>query len=213
MSFLKKHPILLTIIFVLVASILISVVIIFADSSRDRTATVYMSVAPQGAEISFSGEETLTNNSTNRLNPGTYTISASLPGYETESRTFTLGPNGSESIILPLLPTNNDFSAYEKNFDDLYDLRFYSSKNPDNSAVSKFLISYDKKATIESVLPLYRYEPVDYYYVFFKTNEDNCERLFCLEIGAHTDSAYSAALRDIASHGYNPSDYEIIRSR
>ncbi len=212
MESLKKRPALLTILFLILVSTIISLIVIIADSSRDRTAKLYLSVAPQDAEITLDTGTSLENNTANHIKPGSYKITISKDGYDSQVFEISFEPRETKNITTALLPQNNDFSVYETDYDNLYDLRVYSNSNSNNSAVKTFLEAYDKKSTIKDILPLFSNDSTNYYYVFYQTDMSGCKRLYCLEIGTGTDEGYNNALNDIRAHGYNPDDYQIIRT-
>lgn len=203
-SFIKRRYALVLGVAVIV--LLVAVVVV----ANVKSAKLVIQVAPSGATIKIGGRD-YGNETIEGMWPGHYTAMISKDGFESKIVEFDLRSHETTILSEYLLGLEGGLGVYEFSADDLYWLRQYADAN-ENEAVSEFISEHDKRKTIKDVLPLYDIDKGtgNSYYVFYKEGADECQRIYCLEIGANTRSYTGGALQGVRAHGYNPEDYEII---
>lgn len=209
-KYIKQHKI----IAVLLVLILATTIALCVFLNR-KTATVQIKVAPHDAVVLIDQQQYQNNTSVN-FRPGQYTAVISKDGFQDKSIDFTLddGQTLTLSAYLTEVGTDdNGFEYYETNYDDLYFLRDYSNRHPEDNTLTTFLNSFDRAATIKEILPVYYYDvhSSNAYYIFFDEKNSSCSKIYCLEIGASNDEYYNRALQEIINRGYDPDFYQMTR--
>ena len=121
-------------------------------------------------------------------------------------------------------PKSTPISSFAKgdNYDDcyydylkLYALYEYSHNNPDDSSAKEWIEQYEKNQAIKEELPAYLNSETANYYILFRDRKEgyDCKRLFCLEIGYDTSTAFKSALKKIEDIGYDAANFEIIEKQ
>ena len=208
MVWVKQH-ILVTILiaFAVVALIIASVIVL----SPHNNAVLVVSVAPVDAEV-LIGQEAYENGTFRNMAPGHYTVVISKDGFE--GKTVELELKNDEVVYLNeyLAQSDSDFDYYETDRASMMVLREYSGSHEEDVELKTFLEDYDKKKTIEELLPLeYEDEETDgFYELDFLEGSSMCKKSYCLTISMSDDIYKDLALTTLKVHGYDPEDYEII---
>ncbi|MBQ6130432.1 hypothetical protein IJI72_01960 [Candidatus Saccharibacteria bacterium] len=208
-----SHPIIFTTV---IAVIILLIPLVSTILSNTKSSTVIFHLAPSTATVEFKHQRYSSNSPIN-LTPGTYTATVSAPGFESKEISFTLTKNSNVTVRTFLVSPDSGFLPYESNYDALYTLREIAASDSAPSDLTEFLTKYDQKLTIVDRLPVTHNLDVisdpGSFYIFNGSNLPQCQRIFCLEIGAGTNSGFTDAEDLIKSWGYNPSDYQIIKSQ
>lgn len=210
LEFIKQHLLIVIIVFVVIM-VAIILLIIF----NLKTATIVFQVAPHDATIVID-QQLYANNTSYSFKPGKYTATIQKDGFKDQTVEVSLDDN--QSIVLSTyligeIDGEESLDYYKTNYDDLYYIRDYSNSHPEDEKLKSFITEYDKAQTIQKILPLYYYDPAtgDSYYVFYNTDPNQCDAIYCLEIGAPSIDLYYEAIQKITENGYDINYYHIAK--
>lgn len=173
-----------------------------SDEARAIATDVTIRVVPTNSSLKINGHGVKAG--ANELDPGTYTITASLEGFASESRTVTLKEG--DHLVVGLVLNSNDSSTAD-----------YYKKNPDQAREAEGITGQNSEAAANSkvnALPLlkdlprlapHRYE-ITYGQSLEKPNDPAASTIY---IDYVNESAKTAAENWIRYQGYNPTDLEI----
>ena len=195
-----------------VGVLVILTVVLMTALMPHNSANLVISVAPADATVTI-GQKDYKNGIVRDLAPGHYTATVSKEGFETKMVELDLENDGITYLREYLAQSEDGFDYYEADLESLLYLREYASTH-DDKTVKEFLEDYDKRLSIRDELPIVFKEETtgDYYEVYYRDDEPDCEWNYCLEIKTSSDAYEDLALSVLRIRGYNPDDYMIIHN-
>lgn len=208
MIWLKQHLLVVSLALSIMV-VLIIVGLIFLTPHNN--AIMIVNVAPIDAEVSV-GQGVYRNGTFENMVPGHYIVTISKEGFDSKTVEFDFENDKIVYINEYLVQPNLDFDYYETDKDSLLVLREYSMLHEGDVGLESFLKEYDRKKTIEDVLPLeYEDETTGgFYNVSFIEGNSVCKKSYCLTINASDDIYKELAFTVLKNHGFTPEDYEIV---
>ncbi|MCQ2571154.1 MAG: hypothetical protein MJ154_02825 [Candidatus Saccharibacteria bacterium] len=196
---------------VIIVSILAIIGTIIYNALKSSKLTIV--VTPIDSEISINSEKR--NNGTYSMFPGEVTVKVERGGLDAKELKVKLKPNET-TVVHVYLTKNGKFDYYEGSKADYSLLKLIGDEK-----VEDYLKEMEKKVSIKEVLPLSKYssstKPSPTNGMLSRetlikdgTDDEQCGRVICLILIDNTgDTKVAESL--LAAHGYNLSDYKIIR--
>jgi hypothetical protein len=193
----KRLYISLSLIILFIVAIVWSVVLYF---SRVNTIPVQVYVVPNDATVTV-GDKNYRHNSTAYLSPGVYIVRASKDDFISQKQELNISSEDTPTIInIALIPLSDEAKQwYEANQD-----QYLQAEGREGDIASEAGLSFSEKNPITNGLPIQK----TIYSIGYKLDPDKNEDAIILTI--HTSEGYfEAALDEIRSRGYDPSDFKI----
>ena len=207
LEFLARHKkaTLVGIILSLVLIVAISVYFIIEDASK--TADVQVIVAPSSATMTLNGVRYDAYGDL-RVKPGEYEVKVSKDGFETVTEKIEAKENETVSIMIYLMPTEENADYYETHPEDAT-----IRGSIDDARALAELNELKEKYPILKQLPI----KIDYYTANYANRvkytityeRTDSEQGFIIVVNDDTGGNYGAAMERIKALGFNPEDYQI----
>ena len=208
MSFIKSHPVISGVLGVNVLAIVI--VSIVALINFMQSAQLEVLVAPSSSKITVDGRKI--ENGTFGFLPGKHEIKIEKEGFESKTEIVELASGETVRFWTYLFEEDGGLEYYGTNADDMAILEEVGRQDEE---VQEFLLRYEKKAEIKSVLPLTyavngNTNGGKSVSVSIRSGGNKCRKGFCLLIQDVFGGNLNKAIEMIKNAGYNPKDYEIL---
>lgn len=166
--------------------------------SQQGTEEVTLIIVPSDSTVKINDTE-YKNKKTIRLEPGTYTISTTKEGFETDSQSVTVEKRSGATVFSLLAPVSDEAQQWARKNQTAY----LEAEGKSSSLATKEGEELIKRFPVTKWLPLQKAT-----YVIGYKKAENSNKDIVITITA-TAGYREAALQEIRDRGFDPSDYVI----